>query len=42
MADLIEEAAELGELVKTILETPDHLAIPDVVLQPMGQAIEPM
>ncbi len=33
---------ELGELVKTILETPDHLAIPDVVLQPMVQAIEPM
>ncbi len=33
---------ELGELVKTILETPDHLAIPDVVLQPMVQDICPM
>lgn len=33
---------ELGELVKTILETPDHLAMPDVVVQPMVQDICPM
>ena len=33
---------ELGALVKAVLETPDHLAIPDVVLQPMVQDISPM
>jgi len=33
---------ELGELVKNILETPDHLAIPDVTIQPMVQDIQPM
>lgn len=33
---------ELGVLVKEILETPDHLAIPDVVIQPVVQDICPM
>ncbi|MBO5668593.1 MAG: SDR family NAD(P)-dependent oxidoreductase [Lentisphaeria bacterium] len=33
---------ELGVLVKEILETPDHLAIPDVVIQPVIQDICPM
>ena len=32
---------ELGNLVKTILETPEHLAIPDVTIQPMVQDITP-
>lgn len=32
---------ELGNLVKTILETPAHLAIPDVTIQPMVQDITP-
>lgn len=32
---------ELGNLVKTILETPDHLVIPDVTIQPMVQDITP-
>ncbi len=34
--------AEIGTLVADLLETPDHLAVPDVTLQPMIQAIEPM
>lgn len=33
---------ELGVLVREILETPDHLAIPDVVIQPVIQDICPM
>lgn len=33
---------ELGELVREIIETPDHLAIPDVTIQPMVQDIQPM
>lgn len=33
---------ELGELVREILETPDHLAIPDVTIMPMIQDICPM
>ncbi len=33
---------ELGILVKQVLETPDHLAIPDVTLMPMVQDICPM
>ena len=33
---------ELGTLVREILETPDHLAIPDVTIQPMVQDIQPM
>ena len=32
---------ELGNLVKSILETPDHLVIPDVTIQPMVQDITP-
>ena len=31
----------VGNLVKTILETPDHLVIPDVTIQPMVQDITP-
>lgn len=33
---------ELGNLVRGILETPDHLAIPDITIQPMIQDICPM
>jgi len=33
---------DMGRLVVQLLETPDHLAIPDVTLQPTIQAIEPM
>ena len=33
---------ELGELTAALLETPDHLAIPDFTLQPMIQDIQPM
>ncbi len=33
---------ELGNLVREILETPDHLAIPDITIQPMVQDICPM
>ena len=33
---------ELGQLVLEILETPDHLAIPDLTIQPMIQDISPM
>jgi len=33
---------ELGRLVRELLETPDHLAVPDVVIQPMVQDISPM
>lgn len=33
---------DLGNLVTCVLETPDHLAIPDVTLQPMVQDISPM
>lgn len=33
---------ELGQVVLEILETPDHLAIPDLTLQPMIQDISPM
>lgn len=33
---------ELGAIVRQILETPDHLAIPDLVVQPMVQDICPM
>ncbi len=35
-------AQELGELVKTILEMPDHHAVPVLVVQPMVQDICPM
>jgi len=33
---------DLGTLVVQVLETPDHLAVPDLTIQPMIQAIEPM
>lgn len=42
LAEKCTAPEELGALVKTVLETPDHLAIPDVVLQPMVQDISPM
>ena len=31
----------VGNMGKTILETPDHLVIPDVTIQPMVQDITP-
>lgn len=33
---------ELGNIIKSIIEQPDHLAIPDVTVQPMIQDISPM
>jgi len=33
---------ELGEIVRSIIELPDHLAVPDLTLQPMIQDICPM
>lgn len=34
--------ADLGKMVLDIIETPDHLAIADVTIQPMIQEINPM
>ncbi len=34
--------AEIGKLVCDLLETSDHLAVPDITLQPMIQDISPM
>lgn len=33
---------ELGNIVRSIIEQPDHLAIPDVTVQPVIQDISPM
>lgn len=33
---------ELGNIIKSIIEQPDHLAIPDVTVQPVIQDISPM
>ena len=33
---------ELGNIIKNIIEQPDHLAIPDVTVQPVIQDISPM
>ena len=33
---------EIGRIVADMLETPDHLAVPDITLQPMIQDIQPM
>ncbi len=33
---------ELGTIIKGIIEQPDHLAIPDITVQPMIQDISPM
>ena len=33
---------ELGEIVLAVLSQPDHLAIPDLTVQPMVQDIQPM
>ena len=41
LADKCTSPEELGNLVKAVLETPDHLAIPDVTIQPMVQNITP-
>ncbi len=42
LAEKCTSPEELGDIVKSILETPDHLAIPDLVIQPMVQDICPM
>ncbi len=42
LASKCTKPEELGELVREIIETPDHLAIPDVTIQPMVQDIQPM
>ena len=41
LADKCTSPEELGILVKNILETPAHLVIPDVTIQPMIQDITP-
>lgn len=33
---------ELGNLIRNVLETPDHLAVPEITLLPMIQDISPM
>lgn len=33
---------ELGAIIRTILEQPDHLAVPDLTVQPVIQDISPM
>ncbi len=33
---------ELGNLVRSIIEQPDHLAVPDITIQPVIQEISPM
>lgn len=42
LADKCTDPADLGRLVVQILETPDYLAVPDITVQPVAQAIEPM
>ena len=42
LADKCTAPADLGRIVVRILETPDYLAVPDITVQPMVQAIEPM
>lgn len=42
LSDKCISPEELGNIVKSIIETPDHLAIPDVTVQPMIQDISPM
>lgn len=42
LADKCIAPEEIGRLVCDLLETPDHLAVPDVTLQPMVQDICPM
>ena len=42
LAKLCIQPSDLGLLVRQILEQPDHLATPDVTVQPIVQAIEPM
>lgn len=42
LADQCTDPADLGRIVLQILETPDYLAVPDITVQPMVQAIEPM
>ena len=42
LAEKCTSPEELGAIVKSILETPDHLAVPDLVVQPMVQDICPM
>ena len=42
LAEKCTSPEELGAIVRTILETPGHLAIPDLVVQPMVQDICPM
>ena len=42
LAGKCTDPADLGQIVVQILETPDYLAVPDLTVQPMVQAIEPM
>lgn len=42
LAGKCTDPADLGRIVLQILETPDYLAVPDITVQPMVQAIEPM
>lgn len=42
IADQCTSPEELGEIVRSILAQPDHLAIPDLTVQPLVQDIQPM
>lgn len=42
LSELCISPEDLGTLLRSILEMPDHLAIPDVTLQPLVQEISPM
>ena len=42
LAEKCISPAQMGRLLVTLLETPEHLAVPDITIQPMIQSIEPM
>jgi len=42
LAKLCIAPSELGAAVRNIIEMPDHLAVPDITVQPMIQDISPM
>ncbi len=42
MAKYCTAPEELGNIIRNILETPDHLNVPDITIQPMIQDISPM
>lgn len=42
LAEKCTSPEELGEIIRQIILQPDHLAIPDITIQPMIQDISPM